>query len=179
MFMSKVQVNAETALATLLDLSNVLKKTIVVSAAAVLSRLPNDLKANAAAAVAHLDEIGRKLDGLRNDVHRASAASFAANPNRQILEIDGELFAEKVGIVDQAIGGYRNALFDVIESEQRDGLEVFCSRVGALGRAIQEVVGLLTNKETPESTFHFDRFFLDTMAELSKSDWSTPNQGEP
>ena len=93
--MSKLQVNAELALATLPDLSNVLKKTIVVSAAAVLSRLPNDLKANAAAAVAHLDEMGRKLDGLRNDVSQASAASLAAKPDGQILEIDGELFAEK------------------------------------------------------------------------------------
>ena len=177
--MSKLQVNAELALATLPDLSNVLKKTIVVSAAAVLSRLPNDLKANAAAAVAHLDEMGRKLDGLRNDVSQASAASLAAKPNGQILAIDGELFAEKVGIVDQRIDGYKDALFDVIESEQRDGLEVFCSRVGALGRAIQDVAALLTDKQSPESAFHFDQFFLDTMAELSKSDWSTPNQSEP
>ena len=175
--MSRLQINAETALPRLLGLSNVLKKTIVVSAAAVLSRLPNDLKANAAAAVAHLDGMGRKLNGLRNDVSQASSASLAAKPNGRILEIDGELFAEKVGVVDERIDEYKDALFDVIESEQRGGLEVFCSRVGALGRAIQDVVRLLTDKESPESAFHFDQFFLDTMAELSKSDWSTP--GEP
>ena len=177
--MSRVQVNTEIALATLLDLANVLKKTIVVSAAAVLSRMPNDLKANAASAVAYLDEMGRKLDGLRNDVSQSRAVSLAAKLKGQILEIDGELFAERAGIVDERIDGYRDALFDVIESEQREGLEFFCRRIGALGRAIQDVIGLISNEELAGSALQFDQFFMDTMAELSKSDWNSPNEGDP
>jgi hypothetical protein len=177
--MPKAQVNAETTLATLLDLANVLKKTIVVSAAAVLSRMTNDLKANAASAVAHLDEMGRKLDGLRNDVSQRRAVSFAAKLKGQVLEIDGELFSERVGIVDDRIDGYKDALFDVIESEQRESLEFLCRRVGALGRAIQDVVALLTDKELAGSPLYFDQFFIDTMAELSKSNWSTPIEGDP
>ena len=141
--------------------------------------MTNDLKANAASAVAYFDEMDRKLDGLRNDVSQGRAVSLAAKLKRQILEIDSEVFSEWVGIVDERIDDYKDALFDLIESEQREGLELFCRRVGALGRAIQDVVGLLTDKELAGSTLQFDQFFMDTMAELSKSDWSTPNQADP
>jgi hypothetical protein len=96
--MPKVQVNTDIALATLVDLANTLKKAIIVSAAAVLSRMTNDLKANAAAAVTHLDEMGRKLDGLRNDASQRNGVSFATKLKGKILEVDSDLFAERVGI---------------------------------------------------------------------------------
>ena len=74
---------------------------------------------------------------------------------------------------------YKDALFDVVESEQREGLEFFSRRVGALGRAIQDVVALFTDKELAGSPLYFDQFFMDTMGELSKRDWNTPNDGNP
>jgi hypothetical protein len=177
--MPNLQVNTDIALATLVDLENTLKKTVVVSAAAVLSRMTNDLKANAAAAVTHLDAMGRKLDGLRNDVSQRNGVSFTTKLKGKILEVDSGLFAERVGIVDDRIDGYKDALFNVIESDQREGLEFFCHRVGALGRAIQDVVVLFTDKELTGSPLYFDQFFMDTMGELSKKDWNTPNEDVP
>ena len=133
--------------AALRDAATTLKAALAVSAAAILSQAEADLKANAAAAIAHFDTFGRKLDALRTD---------ALN--------DG------IGVVAQRIDATKASLFDVVGSPERDGLTTFAESIGELGAALNAVMAKAG--QAPEPPFRFDQFFLESLHDLGQRDWS-------
>jgi hypothetical protein len=158
--------------AELFSLGDALKATIILSAAALLSRRTDDLEANAQLVMTHLEEMGRKLDGLRSDVSQRKGVSIAARLRGQIKEIDDGVFTEAANLIDDRIDSYRDALLAVLESKQREGIDLFARRVGALGRAIQAAIGLVAGDSLMGSPFLFDAFFEQTMEELSRKSWA-------
>jgi hypothetical protein len=132
--------------AALRDAATSLKAAIAVSAAAILSQVEADLRANAAAAIDHFDTFGRKLDSLRTD---------ALNPG--------------IGVVAERIDNTKATLFEVVGSPERDGLAIFAERVGELGAALNAVMA--EAGQAPQPPFQFDQFFLESMHDLGQRDW--------
>jgi hypothetical protein len=64
----KLTLNSDEVANELFDLGDTLKATIIVSAAALLSRRTDDLEANAYSALARLEDMRQKLEGVRNGV---------------------------------------------------------------------------------------------------------------
>ena len=124
-----------------------LKAAIAVSAAAILSQAEADLAANAAAAIAHYDTFGRKLDALRTGVLNDGISAVA----------------ERTDIA-------KASLFEVVGSSERDGLTNFAERIGELGAAFNAV--LAQAGQAPASPFQFDQFFLESLHDLGQRDWS-------
>jgi hypothetical protein len=60
----------------------------------------------------------------------------------------------------------------VLENKQREGIDLFARRVGALGRAIQASIGLVAGDRLIGSPLLFDAFFAETMEELSRKSWT-------
>ncbi len=146
--MPKILLNSELAAAVLRDAATTLKAAIAVSAAAILSQARGDLEANAKAAMDHFDAFSGKLNGIRDD---------ALN--------------DRIGRVDEQIARARKTLLQVVGSAERDGIDLFAERIGALGRAFQVVMA--TYAEAPATPpFQYDQFFLETMADLGQRDWS-------
>lgn len=133
--------------AALRDAATTLKAALAVSAAAILSQAEADLKANAAAAIAHFDTFGRKLDALRTDALNAGIGGVA----------------ERIDIA-------KASLFDVVGSPERDGVAIFAERIGELGAAFNAV--LAKAGQAPEPPFQFDQFFLESLHDLGQRDWS-------
>lgn len=133
--------------AALRDAATKLKAAIVVSAAAILSRAEADLKANAAAAIAHFDAFEQKLDALRTD---------ALN--------------DSIGVVARRIDITKASLFEVVGSAERDGLAIFAERVGELGAALNAVMAQAGSAPSPP--FQFEQLFLESMHDLGQRDWS-------
>lgn len=133
--------------AALRDAATTLKAAIAVSAAAILSQVEADLRANAAAAINHFDTFGRKLDALRTDALDAG-----------------------IGIVAERIDITKASLFEVVGSPARDGLAIFAERVGELGSALNAVMATAGRAPTPPFQFH--QFFLESLHDLGQRDWS-------
>ncbi|MEH2475719.1 hypothetical protein V1281_003106 [Nitrobacteraceae bacterium AZCC 2161] len=175
--MPKILVNTELVSAALKPVATTLKAAVVVSAAAVLSQAKGDLEANAAAAVTHLDEFSQKLHAVRNGMLQQNAVASAIISNAHTAEIDVDALHEKIGTVDDQVEGTKEALFEIVGSAERDGLDVFAERVGALGRALQDVMALAAGDRLAAAPpFMFDQFFLETMHDLSQRDWSAPDE---
>jgi len=169
--MSKmIKINAELIGAELFALADILKTAIVVSAAALLSRTNEDVKENAALAVGHLEEMGTKLDGVRNSVSQKKGVTLAARLKGSIKEIDIDAIIEIVNVIDFRVDSYRKILFDVLESKHREGIDLFAGAVGPLGRAVQQAIALVWGR-SPGSPIFFDLFFAETMKNLSKESW--------
>ncbi len=134
-------------LAALRDAATTLKAAIVVSAAAILSQAEADLKANAAAAIAHFDAFERKLDALRTD---------ALN--------------DRIGDVAKRTDIAKASLFEVVGSAERDGLAIFAKRIGELGTALNAVMAQAGSAPIPP--FQFEQFLLESMHDLGQRDWS-------
>jgi hypothetical protein len=174
--MPKILVNTELVSAALKVAATTLKAAVVVSAAAILSQAKGDLEANAAAAVTHLDEFSQKLHGLRDRILQKNAVASAIISNAGTAEIDVDILNEKIGTVDDLIESTKEALFEIVGSAERDGLDVFAERAGALGRALQDVTALAAGDQPAAAPpFMFDQFFLETMHDLSQRDWSAPD----
>lgn len=169
--MPTIPVITDTALASLQKVLSTLKAAAVVSAAAILSQGKSDLEANAAAATGHFDGVSRQLDAFRKCV--LENALSPAKTGVRIVDVDIDALDRLIDNADQQIVQTRDALFAVVESSERNGLEAFAERIGELGRALQEAIALIAPSAFPgETPFKFDQFFLESLQELSQRDWS-------
>jgi hypothetical protein len=167
----KLRVNAAVVAAELFELGDDLKAAIVVSAAALLSRRGDDLEANAHLVVARLQEMHQKLNDVRNGVLERKGVSIIARLRGRTKDIDSNRFTEATNLIDDRIDSYKDVFRSVLESKDREGIDVFARRVGALGRAIQDAIGLVAGNALMGSPFLFDALFAQTMEELSGKRW--------
>lgn len=172
--MARIQVNTEQVSAALRAAATALKAAIVVAAAAILSQARADLEANAAAAVDHLDTFRSKLDALHDAMLRDSgnAAALATISSAGTADIDIDAVAAGIAAVDDQIARTKAALFAVVGSAERDGIDTFAERVGALGRAFHDTTLAAGAPAITALPFQFDQFFLETMHDLGQRDWS-------
>jgi hypothetical protein len=149
-----------------------LKAALAVSAAAILSQGKGDLEANASAALGHLDDFTAQLHAVCDDVLRQVAVP-SPEADGGNSDIDGNLLTLMVGIVEDRAARLKQALYDVVGSPERDGLDAFVASVEALGTATNDVEKLLTASASEDTTpFRYDQFFLESMQDLSQRDWS-------
>jgi hypothetical protein len=177
--MARIQVNTRQVAAALRAAATALKAAVAVSAAAILSQAKADLDANAAAAVDHLDAFCGKLHALHEAILRDSgnAAALAVISSAGTAEIDVGAVAARLATVDDLIERSKAALFAVVGSAKRDGIDVFAERVGALGRAFQDTALAAGDQAITATPFRFDQFFLETMHDLGQRDWSDTGTG--
>lgn len=169
--MPTIPVIAEPALASLRKVMSMLKAAAVVSAAATLSRGKSDLEANAAAAIDHFDDVSRQLHALRKGVLEDALSPI--KPGVDVVDVDIDTLDRVIDNVDRHLVLTKHALFTVVESSDRSGLEAFAEQMGNLGRASQEMTALIAPSALPgEAPFLFDQFFLESLQELSQRDWS-------
>ena len=169
--MPTLTLNSNAVANQLFDLGDTLKATIILSAAALLSRRTDDLEANAYSALARLEDMRQKLDGVRNGVAQKKDVSLATRLKRQIKKIDNDAFTDALSLIDGRLESYRNALLSVLESKQRENIDLFVPTVGALGRAIQAAIGLVAGDALTGSPLLFDALFAQAMEELSEKSW--------
>ncbi|MDB5500927.1 MAG: hypothetical protein JWR89_829 [Tardiphaga sp.] len=176
--MPHIQVNTALVSAALRDAATTLKAAVAVSAAAILSQAKADLEANAAAALGHLDAFRNKLDALRDAIlhGRGNAMALATISNVGTAEVDTDALAAKIAIIDGRLDRFKEALLTIVGSAERDGLDVFAERAGALGRAFQDLA-FTAGEPIAAAPFQFDQFFLETMADLGQRDWSDAAEG--
>lgn len=172
--MARIQVKTGQVSAELRAAATALKAAIVVAAAAILSQDKADLDANAAAAIGHLDAFHGKLDALHDQLLQDSgnAAALAIVSSAGTAEVDIQAVAARIAAVDELIERTKAALFTVVGSAERDGIDVFAECVGALGRAFQDTALAAGAPAITATPFQFDQFFLETMHDLGQRDWS-------
>ncbi|MET0879699.1 MAG: hypothetical protein ABWY14_21425 [Tardiphaga sp.] len=171
--MPRIQVNTAQVSAALRDAGTTLKAAITLSAAAILSQTESDLEANAAAAARHLDAFRSKLDALTEAILNGSgnAAALATISTAGTAEVETAELKSKVAVAAGLVERIRRALFVVVSSADRDGIDAFAELAGELGRAFQDVA-FSAGEPAAAAPFQFDQFFLETMAELGQRDWS-------
>ena len=177
--MPTIQVNTAQVSTALRDAATTLKAAITVSAAAILSQSQGDLEANAAAAARHFDAFRGKLDALKETIVKGSgnAAALAMISTAGTAEVDAAALKSRIAGIDGSIERIKHALFSVVGSAERDGIEAFAERVGELGRAFQDVA-FSAGEPAAAAPFQFDQFFLEAMAELGQRDWSDAAEGQ-
>jgi hypothetical protein len=172
--LARIQVNTEQASAALRAAATALKAAVVVAAAAILSQARADLEANAGAAADHLDTFRSKLDALHDGMLRDSgnAAALATISSTGTAEVDIHAVAARIAAVDSQIARTKAALFAVIGSAERDGIDVFAERLGALGDAFHDIALAAGEQPITALPFQFGQFFLEAMHDLGQRDWS-------
>jgi hypothetical protein len=172
--LARIQVNTEQASAALRAAATALKAAVVVAAAAILSQARADLEANAGAAADHLDTFRSKLDALHDGMLRDSgnAAALATISSTGTAEVDIDAVAARIAAVDSQIARTKAALFAVIGSAERDGIDVFAERLGALGDAFHDIALAAGEQPITALPFQFGQFFLEAMHDLGQRDWS-------
>lgn len=169
--MPTIPVTTEPALASLRKTLSMLKAAAVVSAAAVLSQGKSDLEANAAAAFGHFENVSQQLHMFRKSV--LEDALIPTEDNAITVDVGIDALDHVIDDIDQRIVQTKDALFAVVESSDRSGLEAFTESIGDLGRALQEITALIAPAALPGAApFLFDQFFLESLQELSQRDWS-------
>jgi hypothetical protein len=149
-----------------------LKAALVVSAAAVLSQVQGDLEANTKAALGHLDDFGTALHAVRDDILQQATTALRPAGDQQ-TELDTNLLTLLVNVVENRSATFRQALYDIVGSPERDGLDDFVAAIGELGTATHDVIAALTGPPPQDNPpFRYDQFFLESMQDLSQRDWS-------
>jgi len=161
--MATIKVNADAIVAELGQVADEYKAAILTAAAAIHSRSADDVNHNAAEVREHLEEMGRRLDGLRNGLSQAKGSS----------EFDRGNFTEAVDLIDSRIDTFWDCLESVLASNHRGGFEQFADRVGPLGRAVFGAIETVTGRVMPaEMLLYFENVFAEAVQKMSELDWS-------
>ena len=171
--MSKIPINVGLVAAELFGAGDALKSAIFVSVAALLSRTSEDLEANAATALSHLDDLGRRIDGVRNAVSQASGVTLVAKVTGKVREIDGDALTEALSMIDDGIEASRNNFDDVLQSNHRDGADLFADRICALGHDVQAAIEIIVGPGAGGPALLFDTYYAEAMRTLAAEDWGT------
>ena len=171
--MPLLHVNTAHVAASLRDAATTLKAAIVVSAAAILSQAKPDLDANAAAAVDHLDTFRSKLEALHDGIlqNSGNAAALAIISRTGSTQIDPGILDARIAIMASQIERLKDALFDVVGSALRNGVDDYAEFVGILGRTFQDFA-FSAGQPADLIPFQYEQFFLESIAELDQRDWS-------
>ena len=165
-----VQINTPLIGNALVALCDTLQAAIFTSACAISSRTKEDLEHNSDLAFGHLEDVGRTLDGLRNDVSQKKGVTLAAKLKGQVREIDGAAFTEIMNLINSNIDICQEQLGEAIANEHRKGTASFLETIGRLGRWLLRAINLVLAKDVPLSPFYFDLVFVQAMETFAEEE---------
>ena len=152
----------DAALPKLFGLTDDLKATIVTSLAALMSRTNADVEANAGLSLDHIENMGRKLDEVRN-ASKTEDMSFFQKMKGGTQEIDGRTFFETIGLIDSGIDMTKESLMRVLESSTREDADSVGRAVIFLGLAVNAGIELIAGKALPLPATYWADFYSETM----------------
>ena len=175
--MSTIEVNTSLILPELFSLGDALKAAIFTSAAAILSRMSEDVDANAELAEGHLRELGRRLDGVRNTVSQRKGVSLLERLKGHVKEVDFKELTKDLDAIDREIDAFKDSLFSVLENRYREGIASCGDRALFLGLSVGAAIERMTGKALPLPPLYWQELFLQSLKDLSEKDWGPSQQG--